>query len=378
VVGVFSDRQGLGYRPGGCLRQAVLNPRLHDGGLVLSDDLAELLSEFARTMVTDFPIQEILDHLVKRIVEILPVTAAGVTLIEPGVDPRYVAASDPSALRYEQLQTELGEGPCLAAYGSDEAISLPDLRVEDRFSTFVPPALESGLAAVFAFPLRHGDLQLGALDLYRDTKGGLSLASMTAAQTLADVAAAYVINARGRDDLQESSDQARSAALHDALTGLPNRVLLLELLDRAFRRASRSGSTVAVFFIDLDRFKAVNDTYGHRAGDELLIVVAERLTGVLRPGDSLARLSGDEFVVLCEDLADPSVADAIAVRLKAGLSRPFTLLALDVEVTMTASIGVAFAGLGIDTPAELLHDADLAMYRSKRDRVAGAEEPQPT
>jgi diguanylate cyclase (GGDEF)-like protein len=341
------------------------------GGVVLSEDLAEVLSEFARTMVTDFPIQRILDELVGRIVEILPVTAAGVTLIDPGLDPQFVAASDPSALRYEQLQTELGEGPCLAAYGSDEAISVPDLHDEDRFPEFVPRALAAGLMAVFTFPLRHGEVQLGALDLYRDTVGPLSSESMTAAQTLADVAAAYLINARARDDLQASSDQAREAVLHDPLTGLPNRVLMLELLERAFRSARRSGSISAVFFLDLDRFKEVNDTYGHQAGDQLLIAVAERLTGALRPGDSVARLSGDEFVVLCEDLIDPSGADPIAVRLDAELSRPFAVS--EVEVTVTASIGIAFTGQGIDAPAELLHSADLAMYRSKRHRVASHE-----
>ena len=139
-----------------------------------SEDLADVLSEFARTMVTDFPIQGILDHLVKRIVDVLPVTAAGVTLIAPGLEPQYVAASDPSALRYEKLQTELGEGPCLAAYSTDEAISVPDLRLEDRFPRFAPRALESGLTAVFTFPLRHEDVRLGALDLYRDTPGPLS------------------------------------------------------------------------------------------------------------------------------------------------------------------------------------------------------------
>ena len=338
---------------------------------MLSEDLAEVLSEFARTMVTNFPIQRILEHLVKRIVDIMPVTAAGVTLIDSGLDPQYVAASDPSALRYEQLQTELGEGPCLAAYGSDRAISVPDLRIEDRFPRFVPRALESGLAAVFTFPLRHEDVQLGALDLYRDTRGPLSPESMIAAQTLADVAAAYLINARARSDLQESSDRSRQAALHDPLTGLPNRVLMLERLEHAFRAAHRSGSTSAVFFLDLDRFKDVNDTYGHQAGDELLVAVAARLTGVLRPGDSLARLSGDEFVVLCEDLADPSAADPIAVRLEAELSRPFVLSR--VEVTVTASIGIAFTGRGIDAPEDLLRDADLAMYRSKRDRVGSHE-----
>ena len=320
-------------------------------------------------MVTDFPIQGILDHLVKRIVDILPITAAGVTLIAPDLDPRYIAASDASALRYEKLQTELGEGPCLAAYSTGEAISVQDLRVEDRFPEFTPRALASGLVAVFTFPLRHAELQLGALDLYRETAGPLSRGSMVAAQTLADVAAAYLINAQGRADLQDSSDQSREAALHDPLTGLPNRVLMLQLLEHAFRGGRRSKKISAVFFMDLDRFKEVNDTYGHQIGDELLVGVAERLTALLRPGDSLARLSGDEFVILCENLAGPSAADPIAVRLDAELSRPFALSG--VEVKVSASIGIAFTGEGVDSPEELLRDADLAMYRAKRGRVAG-------
>ncbi len=330
------------------------------------EDLSDVLSEFARTMVTDFPIQGILDHLVKRIVEIMPITAAGVTLIAPGLEPRYVAASDLSALRYEKLQTELGEGPCLAAFGADAAISVPDLRLEGRFPRFSPRALESGLAAVFTFPLRHQDVQLGALDLYRDTPGRLSAGSMTRAQTLADVAAAYLINAQARADLKDASDQSREAALHDPLTGLPNRVLILQLLEHAVRAGHRSGRISAVFFVDLDRFKEVNDTFGHNVGDELLVAVAQRLTGLLRPGDSLARLSGDEFVILCEGLVHPSAADPIAIRVHAELCRPFALSR--VEVKICASIGIAFTGQGIRAPEELLRDADLAMYQTKRDR----------
>ena len=88
---------------------------------MIKEELADVLSEFARTMVTDFPIQGILDHLVKRIVDIMPITAAGVTLISSGLEPRYVAASNASALRYEKLQSKLGEGPCLAAYHTGEA-----------------------------------------------------------------------------------------------------------------------------------------------------------------------------------------------------------------------------------------------------------------
>jgi diguanylate cyclase (GGDEF)-like protein len=335
-----------------------------------ADDLSDVLSEFAQTMLTDFPIQKILDHLVKRIVDIMPITSAGVTLIAPGLQPRYVAASDDSALRFEMLQTELGEGPCLAAYRTGEAVAVADLNSEDRFRRFAPRALEAGLTAVFTFPLRHEDVQLGALDLYRETAGALSEESMSAAQTLADVAAAYLINAQARADLQDSSDQSREASLHDALTGLPNRVLLLQLLRHAFRVARRTGKISAVLFVDLDLFKEVNDTHGHQIGDELLVAAAERMTGLLRPGDSLARLSGDEFVVLCEELDDPGEADAIAVRLKAELARPFVLSGVQVDIA--ASIGIAFTGSGNDVPEDLLRDADLAMYRSKHNGGGGA------
>jgi DNA-binding CsgD family transcriptional regulator len=165
-------------------------------------ELTSVLGEFARDMATDFPIQRILDHLVLRIVEILPITASGVTLIEPNAMPRYVAGSDASAIRFEQLQTELGEGPCLEAYRTGTAILVPDLRREDRFAKFRFRALEAGLGAVFTFPLREGDRPLGALDLYRDTPGPLGRDDMAAAQTLADVTTAYLVNARGRDALQ--------------------------------------------------------------------------------------------------------------------------------------------------------------------------------
>ena len=335
-------------------------------GQTVKEDLSDVLREFARTMVTDFPIQAILDHLVKRIVEILPVTGAGVTLISPTLRPRYVAASNASAHAYERLQTELGEGPCLTAYLTGEAVAAPNLGDDARFPKFSPRAAAIGLAAVFTFPLRHGELLLGALDLYRDTPGELSIEALVAARTLAEVAAAYLINAQARSDLQDASDQSRDAALHDPLTGLPNRTLLMQRLEHAFQRGTRSGGVTALFFVDLDHFKAVNDTYGHQTGDELLVAVGRRLTDVLRPGDSLARLSGDEFVVVCEDLEDPVQADAIAVRVNDALTRPFVLTGAVLK--MQASIGIAYAGRDSDAPAELIHDADLAMYRRKRDK----------
>jgi diguanylate cyclase (GGDEF)-like protein len=326
--------------------------------------LSAVLSDFARTMLTDFHVQGILDELVGRIVEMLPITGAGVTLISPLAGPRYVAASDSAALRFEELQTELGEGPCLAAYLTGEAISVPDLSAEPRFKLFGARALDAGLWAAFTFPLRQGSRRLGALDLYRDSPGALSPEDLVTAQTLADVAAAYLANAQARADLQDANARSQEIAMQDALTGLPNRGRLLERLEHAALRSGRSSKILALLFIDLDRFKEINNTYGHATGDALLVAVGLRITSDLRPGDTLARLAGDEFVVLCEELDDESQATLIAERIVAALSAPFRLA--EQEVTVTASVGVAFAGPGAKVPDRLLHDADVAMYQVKR------------
>jgi diguanylate cyclase (GGDEF)-like protein len=332
--------------------------------VVHAEKLSVVLSDFARTLATDFPIQGILDHLVGRIVDVLPITSAGVTLISPGLAPRYIAASDGAALRFEQLQTEIGQGPCLTAYFSGEAVSVPDLGTDTQFPEFAPAAVAAGLAAVFTFPLREADGRLGALDLYRDTPGILGRQDMDAAQTLADVAAAYLVNAQSRDDARATTELFRHNALHDPLTGLPNRMLLQQRLEHAAQRAQRSRTNAAILFVDLDHFKQVNDRHGHPAGDELLLAVARRLSALIRPGDTLARFAGDEFVFLCEDLHDESDVELLASRVDAAFAEPFVLT--DLEVSVTASVGVAFAGLGDLISESLLAEADTAMYQAKR------------
>jgi diguanylate cyclase (GGDEF)-like protein len=335
------------------------------GGFVVREErLSAVLSEFARTMVTDFPVQDILDRLVDRIVDVLPVTSAGVTLIEPGLAPRYVAASDATALRFEKLQTANRQGPCVLAYHSGVAVSVPKLRSDRRFPLFSRAAQDSGLVAVFTFPLNHGSGRLGALDLYRDTEGELDPEDMVAAQTLADVTAAYLINAQAREDDHAASARFEASALHDPLTGLANRALFDQSLEHAAQRATRGHTSAAVLFADLDRFKAVNDTYGHQAGDHLLIAVADRLRAILRPGDTLARVSGDEFVFLCEDLAHITDAEILVNRIRSAFVSPFQLDTA--EVTITASVGVAFAGPGEEISGHLVVKADTAMYQAKR------------
>ncbi|MEO5709006.1 MAG: EAL domain-containing protein [Nocardioidaceae bacterium] len=336
--------------------------------MVDQSTLSSVLGELALTLATDFPITGILDHLVERIVTVLPVTAAGVTLIGPGSGPgsgpRYVAASDESARLFERLQSELGQGPCVLAYETGEAVTSPDIATDTRFPEFGPAATAAGLAAVFTFPLHHQDGRFGALDLYRDTVGELGEDDLAAAQVLANVAAAYLLNAQSREDAIASTARLRHLAMHDPLTGLPNRLLLQDRIEQASRRSQRSGAHAALVFVDLDRFKLVNDNHGHQTGDELLREVARRLTRVVRPGDTLARLYGDEFVLLCEDLADLIDVQVLTDRIQQAMLPPF--VAGDSHLRITASVGVAFAGPGEYVSERLIAEADSAMYDAKR------------
>jgi diguanylate cyclase (GGDEF)-like protein len=152
-------------------------------------------------------------------------------------------------------------------------------------------------------------------------------------------------------------------ATHDGLTGLPNRTLLVDRLDRAIAHARRRGSSCAVLFIDLDRFKEINDTFGHGAGDELLKAVADRLRGCVRDEDTVARLSGDEFVLLLPHLPASNHVLAVAQRVLDSLGTP--LVVADEPVLLAGSIGIAAYPDDGTTPDELLANADAAMYRAK-------------
>jgi diguanylate cyclase (GGDEF)-like protein/PAS domain S-box-containing protein len=172
---------------------------------------------------------------------------------------------------------------------------------------------------------------------------------------------------------KDAESRLRHLALHDPLTGLPNRVLVTDRIEHALASRPRSGARVGLLYLDLDGFKQVNDSAGHPAGDELLIQAASRLQATVRPGDTVARLGGDEFAILCREVLDEQDLNVIAERAVTALRTPFVLQAG--TFTVTASVGAALSGPDASTAERLLHVADTAMYFAKRagkDRVSMA------
>ncbi len=214
----------------------------------------------------------------------------------------------------------------------------------------------------FAFPVLLGDRVLAVLEL----RASATRRPDPALARLSTHVAGHLERVAERVAARE---RIVHQTLHDALTGLPNRVLFEDRLGLALARARRRGTQTAVLFLDVDRFKLVNDTLGHRAGDALLREVGKRLRSAVRASDTVARFGGDEFAVLCEELTDERDALRVATSLHAALSVPCELesdLGSEAEsLVLSTSVGVAVARGREATPEELLRDADAAMYRAK-------------
>ncbi|HLZ36842.1 MAG TPA: GGDEF domain-containing protein [Mycobacteriales bacterium] len=225
---------------------------------------------------------------------------------------------------------------------------------------YVPLRLSDAPTAIAGVAELHFPYEPLAADITADTRQIMwwMLAGLTVLYL-----GLFRVVARASAQLRVQSRTNERLALHDALTGLPNRVLLKDRTTQALAAATRSGARVGLLLLDLDRFKEINDTLGHHCGDDLLVQVGPRLRGVLREADTIARLGGDEFVVLLPDLATEADAFAVADKLLAGLHEPFVLdgVTLDVE----ASMGVTVAPEHGDSFEVLLQRADIAMYVAK-------------
>lgn len=245
--------------------------------------------------------------------------------------------------------------------GRDVVVGAPSgpLEVRAAATALSDAAAHLNLATLQVRALATGELDAQVLD--QTAAGGLGVAVQHAVATLR--------TALARQD--EFRRRLAHEATHDGLTNLSNRNASMAQLDRSLARTLRAGSHLAVFFIDLDRFKEVNDEYGHQAGDIVLSTVAQRLVTAVREGDHVGRLGGDEFVVIAEPVSCVDDAMALAARLRDQVSEPIEIGAT--SVTVGASIGIAVANGRRLTGDELLRDADLAVYRAKQSGHGGIE-----
>lgn len=271
------------------------------------EGLTTVLVDFARTLTADFSIQKILDHLVDRVVEVVPVDGAGVLLMHSDAEHRFIAASDDVILEIESLQMELQEGPCLQAYRTNEPVAIRDLTADTTFARFSPAAAATGLGAVYSFPLRLDDRQLGALELYAKEPLDLSIEDLVAAQTLADVAAAYLFNAQAREAAREVARASTelAATLQESL--LPPELPAVPGVAVAARFvAGRGGTLVGGDFYDIFPLPdgqwgvILGDVVGHGARAATLAALARytvRTLAILEPSPRLVLAALNDAVL---------------------------------------------------------------------------------
>jgi diguanylate cyclase (GGDEF)-like protein len=343
-------------------RQAEENRQLI-ASLRERQDLLERLAVIQRLIASRAPVEEILDAVLD---------AAADLIGEPVVGLRLIDRADPDFMDLVAARG-IGDGVAAAASRSPtvdgiggRAISEGRLVISEQYPSApenIPTFVRDGVTAAIAAPLLGPESPMGSLVVASRTAGRLfSERDQQVLLALAEHAKLALNDARTVDALQRSLDSATHRATHDDLTGLPNRVLFLDRLEDALRRARRTGTTLAVVFVDIDEFKLVNDTLGHDLGDALLRAVAERLGRAVRSTDTAARFGGDEFALLLETV-EPADVVACVERVLAELREPLTVGGQ--RVLTRASIGVSVNTGGDRVPGELLREADVAMYQAK-------------
>jgi diguanylate cyclase (GGDEF)-like protein/PAS domain S-box-containing protein len=288
---------------------------------------------------------ELLEAQIAVVAELIPdqgsfVLRAGSGLPEIALSDRVLPAGADSQAGY----TILSAGPVIVS----------DNRTEKRFAQ-APILRDAGAQCGLTVAVEGRNGPFGVLGIHWRAPREFHAGQVDFAQALANVLADAF-------ERQATEDDIRHRALHDALTGLPNRVLFLDRLQQALARIRRRNTLSAVLFLDFDRFKLVNDSLGHKVGDELLAAAAPRLKQALRSSDTVARFGGDEFAILLEDIAGEHDAIDSAERIASVFTRPFVLAGQ--EHFVTTSIGIALAEGG-ELAEDLVRDADAAMYRAK-------------
>lgn len=333
-------------------------------GAALSNRLKELaaLYEAGKAMNSVLVVEEVLELILSSAFELLEASSGSIMLLDEESGELRVACRAGSA----DTPFELGEKIARRVVDDQEPLLVQGTLAErDRVES------ESAVSV----PLLHRDKVLGVLSLTGDASHPYTEHDLRAVSLFAEHAAIAVANARLYQAERTLAAELSHQVVHDPLTGAANRVLINDRLNLALARIRRSGGGAAVLFVDIDDFKLVNDELGHRVGDEILSAVAARLSECMRPSDTVGRFGGDEFVVVCDDIADDDETPVkIAARVLGELRRPFpTPLG---ERNLSASIGIASCDFRkLLSADELVGAADRAMYQAKvngKGRVARA------
>jgi diguanylate cyclase (GGDEF)-like protein/PAS domain S-box-containing protein len=240
-------------------------------------------------------------------------------------------------------------------WSSGEPVWITDV-VEDASFRRAPLAAKAGLRAAFAFPILFGNEVFGVMEFFSRASRPPEEVLLQSVRSIGAQIGQFMAR-------RQAEERVHHLAHYDELTGLPNRSMFNQRLSHALAQARRHAKPLAILFIDLDRFKNINDTLGHEAGDRVLKEVGQRLQGCLREGDTVGRLGGDEFVVLIEELPEPVHVAAVAQKILAAVVKPFVVGAQEFHIT--ASIGISTYPDDSEDMQGLLKNADIAMYRAK-------------
>ena len=326
---------------------------------LIPEELLPLLQDLGEQVLDGAPFSQCVSRLCDQLTQRFPYPLAWVAIRESGGDLSvYARAADPGLNPDSSCLTD-EERHCMdSVLNTQRTLHLQ--AEHDR--TGETPCFTGGrpYPAQLVVPLRTRDLVVGVLVLYGARRNTFDPATIQWVETLARHVSIILSLAAVR---KETAARIFHLTHHDSLTDLPNRILFTDRLKQALARAKRYGRGVGVLFVDLDRFKSINDSLGHETGDAVLKIVAERLVRCVRSTDTIARLSGDEFAMVLSDLAQGQDAGHVAQKVLDAVCRP--AIVGDRTIPITASIGIALYPFDAADPDVLLAQADRAMYRAK-------------
>lgn len=330
-------------------------------------------------IVADDALEDILLGIIVGVEHIKPEMTCSILLVDRATNTLKVAAAPNLPDFYNQavdgLPADREIGSCGMAVISGQRVIVSDIQNDPAWADARELAAKAGFASCWSEPIinRRGEV-LGTFAIYQQQIAEPSADDIKLIEESAYLAEIAIERKWALEALRESEERHRIMAQHDSLTGLPNRALFADRLEQALSYCKRHQRALAVMLLDLDKFKPVNDQYGHALGDELLKQVAKRLLSSVRTSDTVARIGGDEFVILLHQIDDTEQANVVSEKIQTALSDIFIINEQFIQIG--CSIGTAFYPLDSSDLRELTQIADQRMYRNKHQAPISLSTPQ--